>query len=770
MEQMMNSVVFKTILYTMIALVLPGITHAQMPLGNEWTYQGRLNLAGSPLNDTADFEFTLWDADAAGNVVGAVATVNDVIVVDGLFTVELDFGAEAFNGEARWLEIAVRSPTDSGVFTTLSPRQPLTATPYALQTRGLFVDDAGNVGIGTATPAADLDVVGLVAATSFVGDGSGVAGTQLSAAGMVAALDVRNGNEVELYTRKPILDQQNVVGSGGNGTNQDWQSFTAGMSGDLVAVEFRRTTAGGGTIPGSAAVVNLYAGEGTSGTLLATSSIPASVRQSLQTAAFSKRIPVVAGNQYTIELRGAAQLWWHFSNANPYGGGQAGSEPSRDYRFKTYILDPGASFQPALVVDTDRNVGIKKNDPATALDVEGTVTATSFAGDGSGLTGINGDGLGDHTAAQNIAMDAHWLSNDGDDEGVFVAANGHVGIGTTTPETLLHVSGGDLRLDHGGANSVTRNLELRGARQGANGAFAEVTFSNFDSDGAQVDQPVARIASFNSDLTDSGDLRFYTVDDFGSFGESLPRMRISETGEVGIGTENPVNLLTVAGDADFTGAVGIGTESPRSDLEIQSDSADENSQLIVSTSATAEDAYLTFNHMGQTNWHIGVDRADEGKLKIGKTGLVSADISEGNVVTVTQAGQVGIGTSDPQAELSVEGDIRFGAGGEYYAVADSNPTIIVRGFIQADGTVYLGSTSDGVTATRLEEGLYQVNFAPGTFGTVPAISITPQTGTEGDLWIPMVTEDYTVNFKVKFYNLDGDSSDARFHFIAIGTR
>ena len=62
--------------------------------------------------------------------------INALQVTAGLFTVALnaggEFGANAFSGNARWLQIAVRSPAGGGGFTTLAPRQPLTAAPHAL--------------------------------------------------------------------------------------------------------------------------------------------------------------------------------------------------------------------------------------------------------------------------------------------------------------------------------------------------------------------------------------------------------------------------------------------------------------------------------------------------------------------------------------------------------------------------------------------------------------------------------------------------------------
>jgi len=120
----------KRIICLLIALAAPlGI--AQTPVGTAFTYQGQLKENGVPVNTTTgQFEFALFDTDVGGNQVGSTVPLMNVNISNGLFTVNLDFGAAAFGGEARWLEVRVFEFGTGWV--TLSPRQRVTPAPYAL--------------------------------------------------------------------------------------------------------------------------------------------------------------------------------------------------------------------------------------------------------------------------------------------------------------------------------------------------------------------------------------------------------------------------------------------------------------------------------------------------------------------------------------------------------------------------------------------------------------------------------------------------------------
>ncbi|MFG0245420.1 MAG: tail fiber domain-containing protein [Phycisphaerales bacterium JB052] len=93
-----------------------------------FTYQGHLAQDGQ-LAD-GEFEFQVRLLDEFGAQIGTTQFAN-VVVTDGAFTMEIDFGASAFNGSDRFLELAVRSLDDGGAYTTLTPNQRVTSAPIA---------------------------------------------------------------------------------------------------------------------------------------------------------------------------------------------------------------------------------------------------------------------------------------------------------------------------------------------------------------------------------------------------------------------------------------------------------------------------------------------------------------------------------------------------------------------------------------------------------------------------------------------------------------
>jgi hypothetical protein len=175
-----------TILVLGIIVLMPGSARAE-PMGTGFTYQGRLMDANSPADGLYDLQFKLYAANVAGTQKGSTIDVNELDVIDGLFTVLLDFGSNVFDGNTVWLEIGARpgSLKDPNTYTMLSPRKEITPAPYSLQTRGLFVDSALNVGIGTTSPVATLDVTNAGGQTAISGKSPwiGVWGIHNSTAG-----------------------------------------------------------------------------------------------------------------------------------------------------------------------------------------------------------------------------------------------------------------------------------------------------------------------------------------------------------------------------------------------------------------------------------------------------------------------------------------------------------------------------------------------------------------------------------------------------------
>jgi len=200
-----------------------------------FTYQGQLKESGAPANGLHDFRFRLFDAASGDAQVGQTLCVDNVDVVNGLFTLPLDFGQQYATTAQRHLEVQVRREigqpcTDNFGYVLLSPRQQITATPMASHANdafhadaafaldaadgspasAVFVDNGGNVGIGTTNPAAALHV-------NTSGEGLRIQGPAVGAA---------NGAWVEF--RDSVGTRIGYVGDGSGGDSSMYVTSDAG--------------------------------------------------------------------------------------------------------------------------------------------------------------------------------------------------------------------------------------------------------------------------------------------------------------------------------------------------------------------------------------------------------------------------------------------------------------------------------------------------------------------------------------------------------------
>jgi len=412
------------------------------------------------------------------------------------------------------------------------------------------------------------------------------------------------------------------------------------------------------------------------------------------------------------------------------------------------------------------NVGIGSTNPGQLLDVQGTIRATTFVGNGSALT--------------NLPASSQWTTSNTND--VYLPNNGNVGIGTTITKAgaALSVMNGNVgigtwvtkgNLDIEGTLSVGYFANNVGIGTWVPGGSLVVMNGNI---GVGVQSPAQALEVNGYVQSDNGNgFRFgggagssgsaliqgngynNSADDIYFSTQFVERMRIDGNGNLGIGTTIPAGALTV-----MNGNVGIGTWIPRGGLDVEGSTSlaifagnvgigsshpgqaldivgtvramafiGNGSQLTGLsssqwTTSNTNDVYLPNNGnvgIGTTITKAGAALAVmNGNVGIG-TWVTKGNLDvEGTLSVVTFGGNVGIGTWVPGAQLYVNGNSIFG---ELTTSGSGNGSIVSSG----TGSI-AGGNSENSASTLTSSGTGSVAYGDVFSGSAAGTMLSNNSG------------------------------------------
>ncbi|MGE0481867.1 MAG: tail fiber domain-containing protein [Phycisphaerae bacterium] len=597
-----------------VSLVAPAL--AQSPLGSDLTYQGRLTESGSPVEGSAAMRFWLYDAASGGNVVAGPVDRLNVPLAEGLFTVELDFGAAAFGPDARWLEIEVNTsspgnPCGDMACDVLSPRQKITAAPIALALRHLRTESTagapnviGGDNTNVVSGGADGVTIGGGLRNSASGGAGTVAGGQFNQAnGASSAVGGGVGNIA--------TGQESTIPGGTSNRAQGRSSFAAGVlanaahdrafvwSGDNV--DFTSTAAGQFLVRAPGGV-----GIGTN-----SPSQPLHVRAPLGVARLDTTSSVL-GALLELRTEHASPLILgaiNFLNAAGEVPGQLAYEADHELTFRVNGLE-------RMRIDSSGDVGIGVSPPNARLHVLAT-TAAAVANTAT----FEAPAIGPNASYIHYGAEGDWYIRAADATGlgkvVIQDTLGPVTIGTTNPlGSKVNVAAND-------------PVGLQVMNTANNGQGILVTAQNGTNPWA-----LHAVAPPNTGFA-------------GRFSG-----RVYASGSVGIGTESPAWPLHVSAPQGVVRVDSTGTQSPA--IEFRNLSSATNVTL-----GTLNFVNLAGLFPGQISY-VDDEFIDYMTFRVG-----------GNErVRFTGNGNVGIGTIAPSQLLSVNGSAGKPGGGDWSVFSD----------------------------------------------------------------------------------------------------
>jgi hypothetical protein len=294
------------------------------------------------------------------------------------------------------------------------------------------------------------------------------------------------------------------------------------------------------------------------------------------------------------------------------------------------------------------NVGVGTSAPQAKLDVEGS----SAYGVGGVFSALYAKGTADYPMAlmldgagtnDNVARlralnngQTKWQLNFGDDVTYYswlnstfnqrfsLTSGGNAVFGASSP--VFDANASKFLLFDAGPGVTDGEIGVGSNQSGTGYTVGQYAFVNSNLSGAE--KRVATIGAATDGATNGGSIEFYTW----NAGVVAERARIDKSGNFGIGTANPQNPLTIArsGSAPYT-------SRPASELLQLVDKTDNTPQILFGSAYNGMWLRYTGTDGTATNQRLGVVTGGAGEAFV-----------------INNNGQVGVGTTNPGANIKLD--------------------------------------------------------------------------------------------------------------------
>ncbi|MCX5784337.1 MAG: hypothetical protein NTX59_01470 [Elusimicrobia bacterium] len=607
---------FKSIFFCLI-LMGYGAGFAQTNPPQKVNFQGRLtDLANNPLNGSFELVFSLYDAPAGGTALWN-ETQTGVPAVNG--AVEVILGSvtpipySVVKSSTIYLGITVDGEA-------LNPRQPFNSVLYSLNTYQLagktydtFVDTSTAqtiTGIKTfsANPVFNVDAIGqerISGLTAALAAKAVAATVAVDTTTLKTRIDGIAGDSLGNHIATTTLNM-----AGFNITNvREINASTITAAGNITAVKYYGDGSG---------LTNISAGNSL-GNHIATTT--------LNMAGFG------INNVRDINV-GTITATGNITAVKYYGNGSGLTNLPASDNLGNHIATTTLNMA-GFGINNVRDINV------STITAAGNITAAKYYGNGSGLTGITGDSMGNHIATTTLNMAGFNINNVRDINASTITAAGNITAvkyyGDGSGLTNLSAS------DNLGNHIATTTLNMAGF-----GIYnvRDINVSTITTTAAGV------IFSTNVYIT-NGNFSIGTISPKALFQVVGASFTVLSTGNVGIGDTNPAEKLTIIGNVRATGDLAIGFGNTPVTLRI-GEGAGESTILAPGNQSLTIQATSSYGNA------VKVQTYNTAKSAFLDRFVVNGASDTANVYTLNA--NMGIGTASPGARLDVVGNVKIADG------------------------------------------------------------------------------------------------------------